>query len=231
MTINFKLFNQIVQLLAFDKMNQFDINIGEVTPFASSQDVESKTGFYKMILGRYFFGLDSDIEVDKLIESGIIVKTKEVYWIDEEEDPEEVVKLDVEVEDGETIYAYNGYEVYPEENEKIYKYIISQDIIEKAHEIYEECKVFIDNETNTFTFVEGLVKYEVPLYAIVLLNAFNKRGDFERDMLNLSFSDEEFKDIIEKIEDVSILIHASTKAESIKTIDWKKTIFLNSWIK
>lgn len=228
MTINFKLFNQIVQLLTFDKMNQIGLKYGEVIPFTVPDHIESNDGFYKMILGRFFFGLESSVEVDKIIKAGIIVKTGDVYWIDEQEGSDEVLKLDVEVQDGETIYISNGYEVYPKEDEKIYKYQINQEIIDEAHEIYKKLEAFINADSNNFTFTLGVVKYEVPLYATVLINAFNKKENLKIHMLDLSFTDKDFKEMIKQVDDVSILINASSKSENIETINWKETIILNS---
>jgi hypothetical protein len=222
--MNFKLFNQIVQLLAFQELSNSGIKHGEVTPFAFSHDLEEGGGFYKTIFSRYFFGFKTEEEVEAAINAGVLVRTNEVYWIDPEDDDEEVVKLDIEIENGETIYAYNGYEVYPEDKEFIYKYKISDKIVEEAKDIYDSCEKFINSESNIFTFIENGIKYEVPLYAIVLLNAFFEDKNQKHLMIDLTKTDEEFKEVILKVKDISILIHASKSAKKIDTQDWRETI-------
>lgn len=222
--MKFKLFNLIVQLLAFEKLAQSGFKHGNVTPFAFSHDLEDNDGFYKILFGRYFFGLHSEEEIEEIIKTGVLVRTRDIFWIDPEDDNEEIVKLDIEIEDGETIYAYNGYEVYPEDNELIYKYKINEDIIKEAREIYASCEKFIESEKNIFTFIENGIKYEVPLYAIVLLNAFYEEENKKHNMLNLTMSDYDFKRVILSVKDVSILIHAAISAKKIETQDWKETI-------
>ena len=220
---------QIIQNLAIDKLNTLGLTKNEkLTCFNCynvSESIFRHPRYYIGFSSMFVKGYNENIE-KQLLELSVIEKTGDCYWIDPEDDDEDVKKLDIDIIDGKKEYGYNGYEIFLEESDIIYEYKLTDAIINEAIEIYKSRERDIEDENKVLTFDYENVNYTVPLYALLLINVFNDGVDMKDKMMRMTIDKKGYNKIAQSIDDVNVLINAATETTAMNTVHWKRTIYI-----
>lgn len=213
----------IIQLLTFEKIKKselgLEVGFKDKKAIFGATDIDDKDGFFAGILSR--FVLHSNAAIDDLVKANIIEPSGTYYFFDENDDQ---VKVDVEIENGEKVFLYNGYDI---EDEEIFpKYKIHESTVKEAIEIFDVVKGFV--EKTRFTFIDQSVRYVLPLYVAMLLKALraikNEKNTDVSEVLTEILHEDKLVNEIKKTEDVSELTYFAIEAKTLDTGDWRDTV-------
>lgn len=229
--------SSVIQLLAFNKMKNNGIH------FETSNHDHVFNNFYEdgedMWAGQIsYFILNTGANAETLENKGIITRSEKLYFLDEDENEQEV---DVDMESGFPIYYFNGYPLDTDEFEIINKYQISDEIVNRAKGIIESLTAHskldilfnIVNEENT--------KFFIPIFVATLyktLKSIEEKSDITEDFAENALlsaqrdpnqSLEQYvSDALQKVYNVDTVIAFSVRNEQQGApSDWKETISFN----
>lgn len=235
MSFKNKLTSAIIQLLALNKMKMNDIHfdIGDRNSFLCD--------FYgnceDMWVGQLTnFILHTNENINVLEEKGIVEKSKDLYFFDEDEYEQ---KVEVDIENGVPIYCFNGYVIDTDEFQVSHNYNIKKEIVEKAEKIVAQLE-FEDKLIPIFSVKdEKNTEFFIPVYIATLFDVLDKLTHFEQveesfveDALLSAHYGLEKQDVedyvIEKLKSVnkidSVVNFSISHQKSQEPICWKKTI-------
>ena len=227
--------SSVIQLLAFNKMKAQGLDLCVSNPDHAFKD------FYEdgkdMWAGHIaYFMLGTTESAETLEAHGILTQSEKVYFLDENEDEQEV---DVDIESGFPLYYFNGYPLDTDEFEIMHKYRINDEIVSRAKEIIEsltgrskfDILFNVINEENT--------KFFIPLYVATLFDALkniNNRSEISETFVENFLLVDDGRSLHNTVQEY--LTHALKDVQKIDTvvafsvryeeqndpIDWKKTI-------
>lgn len=229
--------SSVIQLLAFNKMKANGIHF-EI----SNRDHVFKD-FYEdgvdMWAGQIsYFILNTGENAETLEDKGIITRCEKLYFLDEDENEQEV---DVDMESGFPLYYFNGYPLDTDEFEIMHKYRISDTIVNRAKEIIESLTVHSKLDILFNVVNEENTKFFIPIFVATLYNtlrSIEEKSDITEDFAENTLLSAQ-KDPNESLE--QYVSNALQKVYNVDTVtafsvrneqqgapsDWKETISFN----
>lgn len=229
--------SSVIQLLAFNKMKANGIH------FETSNRDHVFKDFYEdganMWAGQIsYFILNTGENAETLEDEGIITRCEKLYFLDEDENEQEV---DVDMESGFPLYYFNGYPLDTDEFEIMHKYRISDEIVNRAKEIIESLTAHSKLDILFNVVNEENTKFFIPIFVAALYNTLKgieEKSDITEDFAENALlsaqkdpneSLEQYvSDALQKVYNVDTVTAFSVRNEQQGApSDWKETISFN----